>query len=84
MRLIKEIVNEILEMLLCIIWLLSFWAGYIFMSIPEAMIICFAINTGCVVILYCMIKKGDHDMQEQKKIDQYEVEHPEGMLIEKR
>ena len=52
MRLIKEIVKEVLKIFLGIIWVLSFWLGYIFMSIPEVMMICFAINTGCVVIMY--------------------------------
>lgn len=81
MRLIKEIAKEALKMLLYIIWLLSYWAGYIFMSIPKAMITCFAVNMGCVVILYRIIKKGDHNMQE--KIDQHGVDYPKGMLTEK-
>lgn len=83
MRLIKEIVKELLKIFLGIIWILSFWLGYIFMSIPEVMIICFAINTGCVVILYCGLRKGEHNMQRQEKMDQRGIEHPEGMLTEK-
>ena len=60
MKLIKEIVKEVLKIFLGIIWVLSFWMGYIWMSIPEVMIICFVINTGCVVILYCELRKEKH------------------------
>lgn len=66
MKVIKEIVKEVLKIFLGIIWILSFWMGYIWMSIPEVMIICFAINTGCVVVLYCGLKKEKHNMQEQE------------------
>lgn len=67
MRLIKEIVKEVLKIILGIIWILSFWLGYIWMSIPEVMIICFIINTACVAIMYCKLKDPELDKTEEYK-----------------
>ena len=52
MRLLREIIKEALKIILGVIWVLSFGIGYIWMSIPEVTIICFAINAGCIVIMY--------------------------------
>ena len=67
MRVIKEIVKEVLKIFIGIIWILSFWLGYIFMSIPEVMIKCFIINTACIVIMYCMLKDLELDKTEEDK-----------------
>lgn len=67
MRLIKEIVKEVLKIFLGIIWILSFWLGYVWLSIPEVMIICFIINTACTVIMYCMLKDPELDKTEEGK-----------------
>lgn len=65
MRLIKEIAKEVLKIFLCIIWLLFYWAGYIFMSLPKVMITCIVIDTVCAVIMY-LIKDPDNKETEEK------------------
>lgn len=69
MRLIKEIVKEVLKIILGIIWILSFWLGYIWLSIPELMIICFIINTACTVIIFYIIKDPDKT-EEDKEMEE--------------
>lgn len=67
MKFIKEIVKELLKIFLGIIWIVSYGLGYIFMSIPEVMIICFIINTACTVIMYCKLKGPELDKTEEGK-----------------
>ena len=62
-----RVIKDVLKIVLGIIWILSFWMGYIWMSIPEVMIICFVINTACTVIMYYILKDPELDKTEEYK-----------------
>ena len=66
MKVIKEIIKETLKLLAGIIWTLSFMLGYMWMSIPEVMTACFAVNTGCAAVLYLIYKYSEEDEEENE------------------